>query len=74
MCKLWGSIGKVTNTGYTVTLPISLTSGTAAQLFVTAHCDDSYRYAAGYIIDNQSIGIFTNVAGDTRVNWLIIDF
>ena len=72
--RLWGAIGNVTNTGYTVTLPISLVSGTAAQLFVTAHCDDSNRYAAGYIIDNQSIGIFVNIATNTRVNWLIIDF
>lgn len=72
--KLWGAIGNVTNTGYTVTLPISLVNSTAAQLFVTAHCNDSYRYAAGYIIDNQSIGIFVNVAENTRVNWLIIDF
>ena len=72
--RLWGAIGNVTNTGYTVTLTISLASGTTAQLFVTAHCNDSNRYAAGYIVDNQSIGIFTNVAADTRVNWLIIDF
>lgn len=55
-------------------LPLSLTSGTQAALFVTAHCDDSNRYAAGYIINNQSIGIFVNVAVNTRVNWLIIDF
>ena len=72
--RLWGAIGNVTNTGYTVTLPISLVNSTAAQIFVTAHCNDSYRYAAGYIIDNQSIGIFVNVAENTRVNWLIIDF
>lgn len=72
--RLWGAIGNVTNTGYTVMLPISLANGTAVQLFVTAHCNDSNRYAAGYIIDNQSIGIFTNIATNTRVNWLIIDF
>ena len=71
---LWGAIANATNTGYTVTLPISLANSTAAQLFVTAHCNDSYRYAAGYIIDNQSIGIFVNIATNTRVNWLIIDF
>ena len=55
-------------------LPLSLASGTLAALFVTAHCNDSNRYAAGYIIDNQSIGIFVNIAANTRVNWLIIDF
>ena len=71
--RLWGNCS-ATNTGYTVMLPLSLASGALAALFVTAHCDGSNRYAAGYIIDNQSIGIFTNVATDTRVNWLIIDF
>lgn len=71
--QLWGNCS-ATNTGYTVMLPLSLASGTSSALFVTAHCNDSYRYAAGYIIDNQSICIFTNVAVDTRANWLIIDF
>ena len=70
---LWGITPNGSNAGVTITLPITLSKGTEATLLAMAHRNDATTYAAGYLINANSMQLFTSTQGKSRINWLIVD-